>query len=803
MSFFNRLSKGKGNSGSSAEKTGGEKSEGGGEKVSSAGSKSTSFFGAATKSIKTRWVLEQTRELLTAHQNIPLTEPTAEKFWGYFMHEHASDDTRNFVVLQFTARAKESEAQAHLVAGFVRGYPAEFEKLYDAPLAKTRAYVALILGYLAGYESTSQTALGMKPCAQLLRLCSDENLEVRDSALFALLKLSHYPDGAQMVVGANVLQRAPEILRSSIANERIKMCNVIANVAKHEKTAPAVLTLKLHIPLVALTSDSNESIQRDSLLALVQLSQWPAGAEAIIDTTLLARTPILLSAPQSIVRAHTCQLLGRLCIHASVPAAGTAVLSMNPCEQLVSLVSDANADVSRLSLFALSKISKLPAGTQPVAAAGAAQFALQSLQSSRVQLQQSAFEILANLVRNQETVPLVLAASPCGPLVQSLGNDTTQHNALVVLLQLVKWSDGTAMAVNEGILQHINALLSPNKSVHVHLLIMQILEYIATNNSLFAAVLATEPCPSLVTLLNNADSNVRKRALMALARVAMGHDGAQAVLDADTLAYISPCLDSSDVQVCREACVLLALLARDESTWLAVLSIDPCPKLVELVDSESIEVMRAAVTALTALSMWPEGREAVGLANMANHDKPNITLRVVSDGSLFCSMSVDFPNETTTGGAETLRMPLPFREIYVWPAAEPHVLDSPELMRLSELLSGPLSEEAGVLLKILFMLLIRLPWLEYPFTVHPRYRTLTRVLFLAVTLSAEDSASKERERSKADAEDEVLAYLRDLLVEKAEEAEVGFTAAWLLVQMARGRHLVNRRADPSLISNYI
>ncbi|KAJ7914224.1 hypothetical protein B0H13DRAFT_2325553 [Mycena leptocephala] len=248
MSFFNRLSKGKdkGSSngsapGSTSEKTGTSASS---EKPSTTPSGAStsksvsSFFGAATKPLKTRWVTEQTRELIVAHKDHPLTDQTAGMFWGFFTNKHSSEDTRNLVVLQFTDRANRSEAEAHLVAAFVRAEPAAFESLYDAALPKTRAYMALLIAYLATYESTSRTTLGMKPCAQLLRLCSDTDLEVRDSALFALLKMSVYPEGAQMVVTANVLPQAPDFLRSSIPNERIKMCNIVANVAKHEQCGP-------------------------------------------------------------------------------------------------------------------------------------------------------------------------------------------------------------------------------------------------------------------------------------------------------------------------------------------------------------------------------------------------------------------------------------------------------------------------------------------------------------------------------------------------------------------------------------
>jgi hypothetical protein len=42
-----------------------------------------------------------------------------------------------------------------------------------------------------------------------------------------------------------------------------------------------------------------------------------------------------------------------------------------------------------------------------------------------------------------------------------------------------------------------------------------------------------------------------------------------------------------------------------------------------------------------AFCIWPDGAEAVGAANMAKQDKPNITLRVVNDGALLFSIAVD------------------------------------------------------------------------------------------------------------------------------------------------------------------
>jgi hypothetical protein len=77
-----------------------------------------------------------------------------------------------------------------------------------------------------------------------------------------------------------------------------------------------------------------------------------------------------------------------------------------------------------------------------------------------------------------------------------------QHNALVVLVDQVKWLDGAEMAVKAGILQHARRLVAvPDLRVSIRLMSAEIIEEIAGHKSLMADVLAAEPCPALVGLL--------------------------------------------------------------------------------------------------------------------------------------------------------------------------------------------------------------------------------------------------------------------------------------------------------------
>ncbi|KAF7318454.1 hypothetical protein HMN09_00354600 [Mycena chlorophos] len=810
MSFFSRLSKGGGSGGNEAgEKRGGDEKKA----PNSAPKAKASFFGAATKAVKTRWVTEQTRELLTAHQKIPLTDPTAAKFWEFFKDENSSDETRSLVALQFAHECKQSEAQANLVAGYLRAHAADFDTLYTSSLPKARAYMALIIGHLASYSSTAEVVLGTKPAERLARLMDDLDREVRDSALFALLRLAAAsPNGAQMAANADVLRRAVGFLRSKVDNERLKSLHLMANIAKHEKTAPAVLSLRPTQTLVALTGDQNPAIQRVALVALVHLSLWPAGAQAILQTTFFERASVLLDLPEAISRGHTAQILGRMCIHRSLPAAANAVLALNPCERLVTLLSDPNEEVTRVTLYALGKISLLPAGRQPVASAGAVQFAVDALGSSTQGRVVSGIEILNSLARSEETLPLVLSANPFEGLMHLLDTELQRKNALVALHPLTEWHDGAHMAVQAGILQCLIQFLSPEAGIvpQIRHLSIQILSAIADKESLHPVLSEACPMVALVPLLSDTDPLVQRIAANIIARIsATNLESVHAFIDASGVAAIPLLLDSADSDVRGQGCLLVAMLAKEETTYLTLLSVDIAPKLVAIVSNDAQSVIRFAIIALTTLALWPETQEAIADANLAarGDESPSITIRSTQQGTWYCAMNVDIAADPSVGITEAIRMPFPFREIGIWMPDEPRVVKSLELMRVVESLAGMPSEGAALMQRlVLFCLRLPLHVLEgrHLFMLPARYQTLARVLFLSCERANTDEVASRL------TEDELLIIIRDVLVAYADgsgdvlDSEGAFTAAWLLVQIAHRTHRVTTSPNggPNPISSY-
>ncbi|KAF7328424.1 hypothetical protein MVEN_02558300 [Mycena venus] len=392
-------------------------------------------------------------------------------------------------------------------------------------------------------------------------------------------------------------------------------------------------------------------------------------------------------------------------------------------------------------------------------------------------------------------MPLVLATSPTRPLVGLLDMPSMQHN--VVLVDQVKWSDGAEMAVKAGIFQYVRRLVAaPDLPVSIRCMTAQIIEEIAGRKSLMTDVLAAEPYLALVGLLADTEITLRRRALCTLARIAADTDGAQALVEASISAPHS------------------ILLEKNESTWIAVLSINPCERLVELArycrsHHRQLEVCAAAILApLPMFCIWPDGAEAVGTANMAKQDKPNITLRVVSHGALLCSIAADVPaevtreddDETPSSTTTPLRIPFLFREIRLWPKGDVLTIDPPEFMKVAELLAAlslgaPEGQGfAATQLKRPFLDMLKVQGWGYPLQIH------NRVLFLAIN-SPPHTEDQERERQARDIEDEAIFRLHDILVEHAADVDgrdVGFAACSVLVNLVRRERPDGQAGDSGL-----
>jgi hypothetical protein len=82
-------------------------------------------------------------------------------------------------------------------------------------------------------------------------------------------------------------------------------------------------------------SSKNSGVIFGATYALAQIASWSDGAQVIVDSQALEHVSVLLESPSPDVREWTCKLVGNLAGHKST---APAVLELNPCERLVSLL---------------------------------------------------------------------------------------------------------------------------------------------------------------------------------------------------------------------------------------------------------------------------------------------------------------------------------------------------------------------------------------------------------------------------------------------------------------------------------
>ncbi|KAJ7479227.1 armadillo-type protein [Mycena latifolia] len=109
-----------------------------------------------------------------------------------------------------------------------------------------RKFTCWLLGDLARRKST---VLGVTLCMRLVAFLSDKDVEVVESALFELWRISLRPSGAQVVMDADVLHLLPGLLDSPNTQVRRWTCNMLGELARHDVIS---VTMKICEQVVSL-----------------------------------------------------------------------------------------------------------------------------------------------------------------------------------------------------------------------------------------------------------------------------------------------------------------------------------------------------------------------------------------------------------------------------------------------------------------------------------------------------------------------------------------------------------------------
>ncbi|KAF7350420.1 hypothetical protein MVEN_01347000 [Mycena venus] len=238
-------------------------------------------------------------------------------------------------------------------------------ELLKSPSSTIRKWICLLVGNLASYDSTSASVLALKPYRQIVSLLRDKDPGVVDKAAHASSQFALSKDGAQGIAHGRALDYALGLLESPSSKTRKSICLLVGNLASHESTAAAVLSLKPYRLLVSLTGDEDSEVIEWAVYALSHIARSFEGAQAILNAGVLNRFHILLKSPSFDIWKWTCVLAGALASrHETIEPAG---LELKPYKRLASFFQYSPTITRASAMFALCAISERPDGVAALA----------------------------------------------------------------------------------------------------------------------------------------------------------------------------------------------------------------------------------------------------------------------------------------------------------------------------------------------------------------------------------------------------------------------------------------------------
>jgi len=418
---------------------------------------------------------------------------------------------------------------------------------------------------------------------------------------------------ARALVDSPALDHITQMLGSPDIGARISSSRLLASLAKHKCTIPAILELKTCERLVSLLTDEDYGVIARALFALFQIARLLDGAEAIVNAKVLNEVPVLLESTSPEVRNRTFELVGMLAKHDST---GSDVFNLKPCMRLVACLGDENVGVVQSAMYALSEIAGWSDGVQAIVDAKAVDHVLALLESRRSGVREWTCELVGRLARDPSTATAVLKLKPYEPLVYLLGDEDWQISARAVfaLSQIAHSLDGAQAVVDAKALDHVLKLLhSPRTKLRRWT--CELVGRLASHFPTAETLLELKPCLQLVALLRHEKSLVDLRALFALCQIARWLDGAEAIVNAHALDHVLVFLESRSSKARGWTCKLVGRLASHASTVSAVLDLKLCGQLVSFLREPATR--GDAMFALCAISEWPDG-----VAALANIDLP-------------------------------------------------------------------------------------------------------------------------------------------------------------------------------------
>ncbi|KAJ7205243.1 armadillo-type protein [Mycena pura] len=599
----------------------------------------------------------QAREFIRINQGVRLSKDTMDIFLSYLHYKHVSVATRTLVMEELNTRAKTTSAEDASVIVELLKRDAVLTSLLQSPTSSVKTLACDLLRNLMMQDLLvkASTSLHWTGSKDLTHSHSDGDPKVRRSAMFALSGISQWPEGAEAVVDAKAHEHAMALFKSPDAGIRASTCYMLGNLASHERTWAAALSINPCFQLVPLLSDQDIQVRGYAAFALANLSRWLQGAQSVVDAKALKHTLVLLHSTDAKAQSNACLMLGHLADHKET---WPAILGIDPCWHLVYLLrltqSHSNQDVQvcRSATLALANISQWIEGAQSVLDAEAPGYASDLLKSPDPSIRAYTCLMLGNLASYKVTWSGILSPNHCLQLVSLLSNHQdiqVCRYAVLTLANLSQWLKGARSALNAKAPKYaLDLLTSADANTRAYTCLM--LGNLASHEVTWAAILRTPPdfpasrkgswpgvlsiipCLKLASLLDDQNIQVCQFATLALANLSQWFKGAKLVVNAKVPERALTLLNSNDDETRAEACRILGNLADHESTWPVILAINPCWQLVNMLSNigccpgnlnesclqlmsqlsdQDTQVRRYAALALANISQWPKGAESV------------------------------------------------------------------------------------------------------------------------------------------------------------------------------------------------
>ncbi|KAF7362690.1 hypothetical protein MVEN_00618300 [Mycena venus] len=543
---------------------------------------------AAAKPLMRIMYHEQVRTFIKKNRSAELSRATMDVCFSYLAFKYISSATKLMILKELATRAKGEKDARIMVQAIVLQWQL-IVKFLDSSDPQVRLYTCSILGTLASYYDSTTWALGI--CPRIVSLLSDEDMEVRDSALHAIVQLSETPDGAQAVRDTKIWEYFPVNLDSSNSQIRGYICTILVNLSNYQVE---------NLPKLD-SSDQDIDARRRAIYALSKISYWSEGAWAAHKATEYVAE--LLESSDTEIRTWTCQTLGNMTLHGVTSA---TQLGFELCTKIVSLLRDDDKRVRDSAIMALSKINRSSGGADTVAHITILKELTEHLNSSDPGLRQFTCSVLGNLAVSQYACFAKLNYEPCVRIARLLKDRDVEArgSAVHALLMMSYWRE-VAQIVGAQVVKYLPELLSSSNAVTLGSM-CEIIGNLVLHTS--TSVLDAELCVRVVSLMSHENWGVRRRAVHAVATISRSRQGAEMVRGTTIWA-----------ESVNSHAVYWENLAVRESASLILLGSKSYMRIVFLLRDNDIQVQRCAVYALSKMSHWPDAAQAMAETKAVQH----------------------------------------------------------------------------------------------------------------------------------------------------------------------------------------